>query len=670
VIKFKDFNTLYNRLDEPIYTVLRNSEPVGSRIMLKSYNEILKLAALEPSMELGWLLPKEYMLIELTNKCVVETIKNNNEPALIIEDQNKHLYYVIVEYNGKNTDNNLLGCGVLCNTRITTARKSTIIPLPFKPPGNTSVVVSKLHLYHHNGIMPPDPWLKPLFSTGKKTINHGIELPSAEPSTDLRKLLMVFKHSLMSSKEQESIIHFVNTHMITIPLTKDEVEDVLVAGYIKSTDFFDPIDNRFYHDVMGEYLIKEHYIKLEDNTNKLHYWDEEALIYKHDDKHLLHYMTKLVPTLRTHQKEEVLEYMQQILYPERVRFNANPLSICFNNGLLDIRTKTFTKMNPSLLETIKIQANYNPSASSKLVDEFFENLTTGVTEIEQLFYEAIGYSMLKTNRLQKAFIMVGGGRNGKSTFQTLLREVLGVHNVTSLSFKDLANNFRAASATGKLATLAGDISSQKIQDSDMVKSMIGGDLVKVEHKFKDSYDTEMFATMWFSANKLPRTPDTSDGFYRRFCIIPMKANLSKISKVQGEMFTEKLIHQNNLDYVATKAAEAIFNLYHVTEDFILPDEVKQMMEDYKILNSSVLSWASDVYQSTISKFITKDIKRLYDEYDVWCETNNFSPVRSSRFRDEIEEEFELVVDIEGNITYAITEEDTRETTSIIDTTAQ
>jgi putative DNA primase/helicase len=643
----KDFNANENPENDHVYTVLKNSETIGERLVLLSHDKIKELAASEPELEIGWALPKNYTCITTTNKEIVKVIKNFNEACMIIEDANKNVFYIITEFEFKKTENNLLACGIACNTDTSNTKKTYVVPLPFKHPANKSKVLEKIKTVHYNRISIPPLWMRPIFKATRKTDNAKLDFPILDARTELKKMLLILKHTDMRTKEKEEMIKFINANLTISKLDEVELQETLEAGHLKAEEFFDPISGKFYHDYMGEYLIKEYHIKYDKVTNSLYFWDDKESIYRSDDNYLLHIITKTVPNLKSSQRQEVIDYMKLITYASAVKFNSDPMVIVFNNGIYNLRDKSFKEMTPDRYETIKIPANFDKRAKSSVADQFFKNITTGNKEIEQLLYEMIGYSMLKTNGLQKAFILLGGGRNGKSTLLILMRRLLGEDNVTSLSFKDLTNNFRASSLTNKLASLAGDISNQPIQDSDMVKAMIGGDLVKVEKKFKDSYDIEMFATMVFSANKLPRTPDTSDGFYRRFAIIPLKANLSKISKVQGQMFVEKLTQQQAIDYIATKATEYIYNVFHNTEDFISPKEVEALLETYKVENSSLLSWLRNKYHNDLNKLYGRHIHGVYIDYKDWCGDNHFSPVRSTRFRNELEELFEIEVSLDG-----------------------
>jgi putative DNA primase/helicase len=243
--------------------------------------------------------------------------------------------------------------------------------------------------------------------------------------------------------------------------------------------------------------------------------------------------------------------------------------------------------------------------------------------------------MLKTNELQLAFMLVGTGRNGKSTYLDLIKAVLGRGNYASISFKDLQSNFRASMLINKLASFAGDVSNQPIQDSELVKSLIAGEEVTMEQKYKDAVTQEVYSTMFYACNTLPRTPDTTEGFYRRFCIIPFVADLTKVSKVDGMNFKRNLLAPDALDYVAYKAVQAITNVLNNTREFTEPQAVKDMKQAYRVDNSTVLSWFKENFKNDVKLLQQKKLTEAYLNYCNWCDDCNRTHVSRTTFESRL-----------------------------------
>lgn len=627
-MKFPEFNRVVNPNDEKCYVAFTNK---GSPKAL-SFDEITKISKTDPTLEIGWIIPKGFFVIETDCMNILPSIIARNEEVMVVSDGKKLQIYCKGDFD-RSTQNNVLACGLNANTIAHNNKGGVSIILPFKNSKVcTSPTVLNLNIVHSNGISTAPSWLLPLKRVSSDKPD-GIDLPiQNNEQTILLNQLKKIKH--LNRLIQQEIMEVLNKDFCATPLTKDELNNLLsISEEQLLKQFFDK--DKFLHNKLGDYIIESCNIKRDSISKELFYFDDKQHIYSNDTDFITGYITKLCPSLKAYQIEETVKYIQRYLYDESVMFNSDPFKVVFKNGILDIYTMKLEPMTPDNLESIRINCNYDPNAYSKTVDEFFDTATNGDKLIEQLLYEAIGYSMLKTNELQKAFILVGSGRNGKSTYLDLIKGVLGRENTTTVSFKDLANNFRAAMLEGKLASLAGDISSQPITDSDLIKSISAGEDITIEQKYKQAQSKALFSTLFFACNKLPRTPDTSDGFYRRWCIIPFVANLSKITRVEGMMFKKDLLSQESLDYVAYKAVQAIYRVLTTTNEFTEPQAVTDMLNNYKIDNSTVLSWHRDVHKDDINKLKNLKAGAAYVSYCKWCEEAGRSRSSQTTFKNSV-----------------------------------
>lgn len=628
-MKFPEFNRIVNPNDEKCYVAFTSKKSPQAL----SYTDISQLSKVDPTLEIGWIIPKGFFVIETDNMTILPTIISRNERIMVVSNNNTKLQIYCKGEFDKTTRNNLLACGINANTIAHNIKGGATIVLPFK---NSKVCtapsVLSLNIVHSNGLDETPSWLIPLRRVSVDTPD-GIDLPIQNNEQTIL-LTQLKKLKTLNRVLQQEVIELLNSEFCATPLTKDELNNILAISEEQLLQqFFDK--DKFLHDKLGNYIIESCNIKRDSISKELFYFDDKNHIYSSDTDFITGYITKLCPSLKAYQIEETVKYIQRYLYEDSVEFNSDPFKIVFKNGILDIYTMKLEPMTPDNLESIKLNCNYNPNAYSKTVDEFFDTATNGDKLIEQLLYEAIGYSMLKTNELQKAFILVGSGRNGKSTYLDLIKNVLGKDNTTTVSFKDLANNFRAAMLEGKLASLAGDISSQPITDSDLVKSISSGEDITIEQKYKQAQSKSLFSTLFFACNKLPRTPDTSEGFYRRWCIIPFVADLSAVSRVDGMLFKKNLLSQDALDYVAYKSVQAIYRVLTTTNEFSEPQAVKDMLTNYKIDNSTVLSWFRDSFKSDKDKIAKLKTGAAYISYSKWCEDAGRSRSSQTTFKNSV-----------------------------------
>lgn len=629
-MKFRDFNQEVNPLDEPCYSV-ETSTGLHNRLKFSEVNELMKQ---DITSKIYWSIPIGYIVLKLEDKIIFDTIQNLQEKVLVVEDG---LHYLIFGKDSLNTctTNNLLGCGVNADT-LTYSKKGSSILLPFHHKSNTT---SKFpNIIYENSIGALPYWLKPL-RTISSTVKDGLSLPL---NGDVQGQITAQLLNLVSipDTEKRKVVQIINNQLTLSPLTADELNNIMVIHQNKILEkFYDK--NSFLHYKLGDFVIQACNIKRDTRSKELFFYNYKKNIYVNDEDYVKGYMTRMCPSLKAFQKEETMKYIKDYLYEDSVEFNKNEFTVVFKNGILNLATMKLEPMTPDHLESIEIDANYDPTAYSSTADEFFTTATCGDKDVEQLLYEVIGYTMLKTNALAKAFVLVGAGRNGKSTFLDIIKAMLGRDNYTAISFKDLANNFRAASLKNKLASIAGDISAQPIQESDLFKSITAYEDIQLEEKYKASYTDRLYSTMLYSCNKLPRTPDTSDGFYRRFVIIPFNADLSSVKNVDGLAFHDHLMSQESIDYIAYKACKAIYEVLNTTKEFSLPDCVKEMIKQYKIDNSGPLSWFRDKLKNDVDKLKAYKLGVAFANYQSYCAEVNRAPMSQVNFKAEIKKELNI-----------------------------
>ena len=662
ILSFKKFNELYNPDNKLVYVPLNNKVPkFKGPLTPVSFEDISQQAKFDPYLEIGWVVPEGTLVLDIDRSehadLMLSAILEEKPEVLAVKTTRGLHVYCKSDYK-KKTTKNYMACGIECDT-IPHTSGGTYIVLPFKRAGNKSKNLIEREVVYHNGIGPMTPWMQPLYQSGGK--DEPISLPiKANRNDTLNKYLWKMKRSIGSADDREAIIRFINKHFCTESLTETELgatvlreknneslEEVVDAGAsAKSKKFFNS-EGTFMHNWMGDFLIDSMHIKRDVLSKDILFYDEDKKIYRSDMEYIMAEMVLLCPILKNFQRKEVMSYIEHKLVRSAEHFNSDQFKIVFKNGVLDIDTMKLEPMSPEHLESVQLDVNYNPLASSDVVDEFFRTVTDGNKDVERLLYEAIGYSMLKTNELQKAFLLVGEGRNGKSTYLDLIKAILGRANITSVSLKDLAGNFRTSMLVNKLASLAGDISNQPLTESDMFKSIVVGEDVTLERKFKDAFSDSVYATLFFAANNLPRSNDTSFGFYRRFCIIPFNANLDKVSRVEGMQFKRKLCFENSKEYVAYKALKAIEYVLKNTFEFTEPQVVKDMLLKYRITNDNVLSWLYNGIGNDVEEILGRKQEDVYFRYTTWIENNGYKEVKSSKFYDTIMRECGLEVDTYG-----------------------
>jgi P4 family phage/plasmid primase-like protien len=251
--------------------------------------------------------------------------------------------------------------------------------------------------------------------------------------------------------------------------------------------------------------------------------------------------------------EEVLFHIRCVTGIDRKDFREADGLLCLENGAFDLQTRTLERHSSENRFLWRLPVQYDPAASCPLIDKFLRDV---LGERADLGYEIAGYIICEAqNRMQRAFMFLGPGDNGKSTLLQLLTALIGSENISHIELQSLSENrFAAAQLHGKLANFAADVSDRALVKTSMFKSLTGGDDIGAEHKFCDPFTFRPRAKLVYSCNSLAETYDDSDAFFKRWVIALFEQTFTG-DKCDRDILS-KLVTPQELSGFANKAIEA------------------------------------------------------------------------------------------------------------------
>ena len=110
----------------------------------------------------------------------------------------------------------------------------------------------------------------------------------------------------------------------------------------------------------------------------------------------------------------------------------------------------------------------------------------------------------------------------------------------SLDLKDLGSRFATTLMKDKIFNLGDDISSNYIDETDILKKVVTGEAMVVEEKGKQGKSESYNITLIFTANKIPRVKDPTGAVLRRAMILMFTNNFSVGSPERDERILEKI----------------------------------------------------------------------------------------------------------------------------------
>ena len=271
--------------------------------------------------------------------------------------------------------------------------------------------------------------------------------------------------------------------------------------------------------------------------------------------------------------------------------------IAVNNGIFNIKTKQFEPFNPNYFITSKLATNYNEEALKNIenikevfdVDRWLNSIACGNSEIVKLYWEIFAEAINPNHTREKMVILYGDGNNGKGTFQTLITNLIGLKNISTLTPHDFSGEFKLEMLQGKVCNIGDDISNKYLDDMSNLMSIVTGDPVTVNRKGKSIITARFKILNIFSANRLPRVRNKSQGTYRRLLIVPFNADFN--GHIQDRRNKDKFLNDKTvLEYVLYKTLH-----WEYFDKFTIPKASESLLEEYKENNDYLYSFLKDWY---------------------------------------------------------------------------
>lgn len=208
---------------------------------------------------------------------------------------------------------------------------------------------------------------------------------------------------------------------------------------------------------------------------------------------------------------------------------TEPHSIIVQNGILNLSAvrdgdneQVLSPHTPTFLSRVRLPYNYDPHATCP---EWFSFLETVLPESDsrQLLQEIFGYCLTYDISLQKFFLFVGSGGNGKGVTLNILSRLLGAENVSAVPLSRFSGRHDLIETLGKLVNITNEVGHRL--DEDILKQYVGGDLMHFDPKHKPSFTARPTAKLVNATNELPYVKDCSDGFWRRLVLVPFNVTI-------------------------------------------------------------------------------------------------------------------------------------------------
>lgn len=427
----------------------------------------------------------------------------------------------------------------------------------------------------------------------------------------------------LTKDEIQTTFYLINQYVFQQPLHTREIDAML-----DKNDIFDKPSMLFYngssfqHNVFADYMISEYNMK--SYCEEVYFYNGSC--YQTDKELVKAKMVQILPMLKKTQLEEVYENIRYKLLSNPVKINKQFINV--KNGLYNLGNGMLMKHTPEIFTINQLNCSYIPGIKCDIVDKTLDNVCCHNENLKMLLKELMGYCLLPDCRLQKSFILLGNGSNGKSLFLEMIRTFMDDSNCSSLALEDLSATFRTAELVGKMVNIGDDSAQSLLENTAIFKKLVTGDSITIERKHQLPFKFVNSAKLLFALNALPPTLDKSDGFFRRCIIVPFNARFSPKDKDYDMNLIDKVTTADARSYLFSLALEGLKKLLE-DRHFIETDEINDARDHYELSNNNVLMWL------TVTEAEFPTLTDAYSSYVAFCAKNNYKPVNLNKFQSEI-----------------------------------
>jgi putative DNA primase/helicase len=319
--------------------------------------------------------------------------------------------------------------------------------------------------------------------------------------------------------------------------------------------------------------------------------------------------------------------------------NKDTFKLNCKNGVIDLRTGKLLPHERSMYMTKNTQVEYDPNAKCPTWIQFLESIMKDEKgnvkdEMIQFLQKAIGYTLTGDISEQVVFFLWGTGRNGKSTFINIVKEILGDYGkqtnsdtFTSKMHEGGINNDIARLHGSRFVSAVESEDGQKLSES-LIKQLTGGEPITARFLRKEFFEFTPEFKIFFTTNHKPIVKGDDEGIWRRLRLIPFTYTVPK--EEIDKHLPEKL--RKELTGILRWAVEGCLKWQE--EGLGEPDEVKNATDEYKEEMDLLSNFLEEC--CVVLPEAKVQVKDLHKQYMTWAEENGEYPMKQRAFSSRLQ----------------------------------
>lgn len=310
-------------------------------------------------------------------------------------------------------------------------------------------------------------------------------------------------------------------------------------------------------------------------------------------------------------------------------------------GVINLKDGTMEPHNYADYLTKMTTVEYSENADCPKWLAFLDDIFGGDKDLIRYVQKAVGYSLTGATSEQCAFFLFGTGRNGKSTFLDIIRDIFGDYAANIQPETIMARSNQSSAINSDIARLKGARLVTSVEPNEgvrinegLLKQLTGDDVVTARKLYGDEFEFKPEFKLWMATNHKPVIRGTDTGIWRRIHMIPFTAAISE----------EKA--DKKLKYKLAAEMTGIFRwavegcLMWQKEGLKMPRAVLESVREYRREMDVISAFIED--RCTVGKGLSVQSSQLYAAYLDWANHGNEYTMSNTKFSLEISKRFEKI----------------------------
>lgn len=314
----------------------------------------------------------------------------------------------------------------------------------------------------------------------------------------------------------------------------------------------------------------------------------------------------------------VLQVMRSLLTTDKLN-TADENGINFANGYLT-QDGVLCEHAPQFGCTYTLPYRYIPELANHhpKFDGLLERVWGHCPDFEQR-KRALQEAMCATvfgmgPSFSRAILLYGIGGSGKSQILDIVRFLLPENVVTYISPYGFDDKYKVTELSKSLLNVCGELDANSFIPDASFKSVVDGSSFSGQYKFGQLFSFSPKCTHWFASNHLPKSRDTSAGFFRRWLILHFDRPVPTGERIRN--YGEKVVAEEREGIMAWVAS--VVKDLAKQGDYTLPESHNRMIDSLMGENDSVFFYLKSTEGPKKKEGVKTELNRIYEKYTSFC----------------------------------------------------